>query len=207
MRMKRIATLATALAALAFVAPLAAHHSMGMFDVATPLWVKGTVLRYQPISPHAMIELEARQQDGQVQRWTIEGPFPGRLHRIMSFHGVADDAPFFRPGDTIEVCGFALKTHYTAGRMYPDAEHPGNRFMHGHVVVMPDGHMQFWGPYGKIENCVRPSDTPASWAEFLNVDPLAREFWCNTHAVANVAAVRSQAFADEIANAMKQPCE
>jgi hypothetical protein len=91
--------------------------------------------------------------------------------------------------------------------MYPDAEHPDNRFMHGHVVVMPDGYMQFWGPYGKIENCVRPSDTPASWAEFLNADPLAREFWCNTHAFANVAANRSQAFADEIASRMTSPCE
>ena len=65
--MKRLATLAAALATLAFVAPLAAHHSMGMFDVATPLWVKGTVLRYQPISPHAMIELEATNAETWVE--------------------------------------------------------------------------------------------------------------------------------------------
>ena len=205
--MKRIATRAAVVAALAYVGPLAAHHSISMFDVASPIWVKGTVLRYQPISPHALIELEARQRDGHVERWTIEGPFPGRLHRIMSFHGVPDDAPFVRAGDALEVCGFALKKQYAAHRMYPNAEHADNAFVHGHVLVMPGGQMQSWGPYGKIENCVRPSDTPASWAKFLNADPLAREFWCNTHAFTNVAAVRSQAFAEEIASAMKQPCE
>jgi hypothetical protein len=46
--------------AVAFAVSVQAHHSNGMFDLSTAIWVKGTVVRYEPVSPHAMIELEER---------------------------------------------------------------------------------------------------------------------------------------------------
>jgi Family of unknown function (DUF6152) len=68
---------AAALAALACAGIAQAHHSIGMFDVSKGYWVKGAVVTYKPGAPHAMIELDAASADGEVQRWTIEGPFPG----------------------------------------------------------------------------------------------------------------------------------
>lgn len=112
-----------------------------MFDMSTHIWLKGTVVRYEPIDPHAIIELEERTEDGQVRRWTVEGPRLGRLERLSV------DGDFVKAGDVIEVCGFFLK----------DDSSRDSR-VHGHVLVRPDGQKWQWGPYGRLERCVDPSD-------------------------------------------------
>ena len=100
-----------------------------MIDVSTSHWVKGTVVRYAPVSPHAMIELEERMKDGQAQRWTIEGPFPGRLNRILSLNGISGGgADFLKPGDQIEVCGFFPKRSTGTS---PTDDAVARRFVHG----------------------------------------------------------------------------
>jgi hypothetical protein len=203
--MKRTSgTWAAAIATLGCAGSLLAHHSVSMIDVSTSHWVKGTVVLYAPVSPHAMIELEERTEDGQVQRWTIEGPFPGRLSRILKLNGMSADAAFVRPGDVIEVCGFFPKrTSATASG--EDAR--SRRFVHGQVLVMPDGRMQSWGPYGKLDNCVRPNDPPERWLDFLNADPLAAEFWCNARAFKLIASTAPTGFVDEIDRRLtNKPC-
>ena len=37
--------------------------------------------------------------------------------------------------------------------------------VHGHVLVKSDGRMLSWGPYGKIDNCIRPGDTADKWVQ------------------------------------------
>ena len=101
--MKRIATYVAAMAALAGAGRLHAHHSSSTIDVTTPVWVKGTVVQYEPINPHAMIELDVRGAGGNTQRWTVQGPAPGRLER---YHLAKD---FLKAGDVIEACGFVPK--------------------------------------------------------------------------------------------------
>lgn len=150
-----------------------------------------------------MIELEERTEDGQVQQWTIEGPFPGRLNRILALNGMSGDADFLRPGDVIEVCGFFPKRNTGTSPNYDGAP---RRFVHGQVLVMPDGRLQSWGPYGKLDNCVRPNDRPERWLNFLNADPLAREFWCNVPAFVAVASTAPKGFVDEINGLMTPPC-
>ena len=203
--MKTVATGAVAIATLTCAGALRAHHSLSLFDISTSIWVKGAVVRYEPVSPHAMIELEQTKEDGQVQRWTIEGPFPGRLNRILSLNGIAVSGDFLHVGDVIEVCGFALKN--SAQRLYSDTDRSSAEFIHGHVLVMPDGRMQSWGPYGKIDNCVRPNDQAPPWANFLNTDPLAREFWCGNQGVVKGGSTVPKAFLDEINGLMTTPCD
>jgi hypothetical protein len=203
--MKKLATGAVAIVALTCAGSLRAHHSLSMFDISTSIWVKGTVVRYEPVSPHAMIELEQMKEGGQVQRWTIEGPFPGRLNRILSHNGMAVSRDFLRVGDVIEVCGFALKQE--SQRLYSGTERSSAEFVHGHVLVMPDGRMQSWGPYGKIDNCVRPNDQAQPWANFLNTDPLAREFWCGNQGVVKGGTTVPKALVDEIDSLMTHPCD
>lgn len=191
-----------AIAAVACVRSLQAHHSMSMIDVSTSHWVKGTVVRYEPVSPHAIIELEERTPDGQAQRWTIEGPFPGRLNRILDLNGMSAGAEFLRPGDLIEVCGFYPKgTGATAS-----SGAVSRRYVHGQVLVMPDGRLQSWGPYGKVDNCIRPEDRPERWLDFLNADPLAREFWCNVPRIAGVGSTAPSGFVDEVNGLLTEPC-
>ena len=196
---------AAGLSAIAFVGAVQAHHSNGMFDSSTPIWVKGTVVRYEPVSPHAMIELEEKAADGRVQRWSVEGPFPGRLQRILDSKKMGPEQHVVNPGDVIEVCGFDLRAEYRARGVEPhDAS---TKFMHAPVIVMPDGHMQSWGPYGKLDNCVRPSDRANAWRDFLNTDPLARDLWCAGRSNTKAASVAPKALVDEISGLITHRCE
>lgn len=194
-----------AFAALAFAGLVQAHHSQSMFDISAPIWVKGTVVRYQPVSPHAMIELEEKAADGRIQRWSVEGPFPGRLQRILDFNKMGAEQHLVKPGDVIEVCGFDLRAEFRPRGVEPhDAT---AKFMHGQMIVMPDGHMQSWGPYGKLDNCVRPSDRANAWRDFLNTDPLARDLWCTGRSNTKAASVAPKALVDEINGLITHRCE
>jgi hypothetical protein len=128
-----------------------------------PVWVKGTVVRYEIVNPHTMIELDAPTRDGQAVRWTIDGPNPGRAQRM----GV--DNSLLKRGDVVEVCGFHYRSQVAA-----QAETGAGL---GHLLVMPNGRKQPWGPYGKLNNCVRPNDDVRSWVDFLNNDAIARQLW------------------------------
>ena len=88
----RVTAGAEAIAAIVCAWSLSAHHSISVFELSESVWVKGTVVRYEPVSPHAMFDLEERKSDGQVQRWTIEGPIPRRLQRVLTFNGLRADA-------------------------------------------------------------------------------------------------------------------
>jgi hypothetical protein len=200
---RKLATLAAGLVAFVALASggaLRAHHSVRMIDVSTAVWIKGTVVSYRAVSPHTLFELDETKADGQVQRWTIEGPFPGRLSRILSLNGMQADAKFLQPGDVVEVCGFFPKRAISPNERLPLSH------VHGHVVIMPDGRMQSWGPYGKLDNCVRPNDRPESWLRFLNADPLLREFWCNVPAFTGVASAAPQALVDDVNRQLPNGC-
>lgn len=95
-----------------------AHHSRSMF-ADTPVWVSGTIVRYRPVDPHVMIELEEKQADGRVRRWIVEGPNMGRLARIMQDHRGVAARDLLRTGDTISVCGFPVMRDFPPGGGYP----------------------------------------------------------------------------------------
>jgi hypothetical protein len=81
------------------------------------------------------------------------------------------------------------------------------RFIHGHVLVMADGHMRSWGPYGKIDNCVRESDAPQTWRDFLNADPMAQEFWCESRRYVRFASLAPETFVEAVDTELTEPCE
>src|SRR5687768_8152301 len=101
--MSRTATWVTAFAGLVCAASARAHHSIGMFDIGKPAWVKGTVVELRPVNPHVMIELEQKGDDGQVHRLTVEGP------GLNTFTRAGYGPDFLQVGDVIEACGFGFK--------------------------------------------------------------------------------------------------
>jgi hypothetical protein len=203
---RRIAIGSAAMAALVCTGSLRAHHSVSMFDLSTPVWVSGTVVRFEPVNPHAMIELEATTADGQLHRWRIEGPSGLRLDRIRRQNHMEGDDPLLREGDAIEVCGFALKAEFRRESSARGADGSLPPFVHGHILVMADRQMQSWGSYGRIEHCVRPDDPTQSWLDFLQSDALAREFWCRRRDPADAALTAAQALVDEIDSVMRSAC-
>lgn len=190
----RIPIYVAATAALACAGRLQAHHSSGTIDATTPVWVKGTVVEYEPINPHAMIELEVRGADGNTERWTVQGPAPGRLER---YHLARD---FLKAGDVIEACGFVPKPQ-------PEKSWPPPRFIHSQLLLMPDGQMQLWGPYGKLENCVRPNDSTQRWLQFLE-NPMARDMWCKnrTYPPVPLSPFASKPLVDGIDDELARRC-
>jgi hypothetical protein len=180
------------------VVPLRAHHSISMFDISTAVWVKGTVVRVDRINPHSMIVLEKRSPDGQAQRWTVEGPNVSGLTR----RGL--DTDFLKAGDLVEVCGFALKKDVSAARSSSEL-YASPQFVHGHLLVLPGGHMKIWGSYGKLENCVRPDDKVSTWLEFVNTD--GRTAWCGSRSFVNIPSKAPKTLVDAIDRGLTSPCE
>jgi predicted aconitase with swiveling domain len=195
---------ATALIAASSATP--AHHSQGMF-VETPVWVTGVVVRYRPIDPHAMIELQEPQSSGPARKWVVEGPRRGRLEWILQNNGGIRDDQILKAGDRISVCGFPLRKDWNPNRMYADWPPEQGRFVHGQVIVLPDGRMQSWGPYGVIDNCVRGGDAASAWIAFLNRDPLARGQWCVAMGYMRLEHHTPRAFIDEVSRGLDAPCD
>jgi Family of unknown function (DUF6152) len=171
-----------------------AHHSMAMFDVQKSIWLKGTVVDYAPYNPHARITLEQKGADGRIQRWVVEGPNTNRLQRMHA------DNDFLKPGDVIEVCGFPWRQEYAQ----PVTSRPA---MHIHMLVMPDGRMRLFGPYGKLDNCIRPNDSTQAWVDFLNADPLGRQAWCNGLKLTSVPSTAPRGFVDAVNGSLANRCD
>jgi hypothetical protein len=194
--MKRRVALAATLAALTCGGPLRAHHSISAIDTSTPVWVKGKVVRYEIVNPHTIVEVEETTSEGQVKRWTVEGPF------LRRFENMDVDKSFLSEGDVVEVCGFTPK------RLLDPANPNGPRppFIHGHLLVKANGQRSPWGSYGKMENCVRAGDDTQSWVQFLHANRFARVLWCNRYRTTVPTIAESSALVDEINRLMASPC-
>jgi hypothetical protein len=131
----------------------------------------------------------------------VEGPILARLQRMNL------DQDFLKPGDVVEVCGFPFRKEILSQRSTATSPGPSLPSLHAHVLVTPDGKMRPWGPYGKLENCIRATDRPQAWLDFVNRDPMAREYWCRSRTYVKVPSIAPQAFIDEIDRRMAKPCE
>jgi Family of unknown function (DUF6152) len=123
-----------------------AHHSLASFDVSTPLWIKGTVVRFERVNPHSVIVMDEKLSDGQLRRWAVDGPSTVQLER----KGL--DQEFLQAGEVIEFCGFALKAGVTSQPNTP------GEVMNGIVLATPDGKKRVWSDYGQLQKCVSPED-------------------------------------------------
>ena len=197
---KRIVNWVVAASAFTWCNVAHAHHSMAMFDVQKSIWLKGTVVDYAPYNPHARITLEQQGADGRIQRWVVEGPNTNRLQRMHV------DNNFLKPGDVIEVCGFPWRQEY-AQPVTSDSGSPSRPAMHIHMLVMPDGHMRLFGPYGKLDNCIRPNDSTQAWVAFLNADPLGRQAWCNGLKLTSVPSTAPSGFVDAVKGSLANRCD
>lgn len=191
---------AAVLIALTSVGTLHAHHSSSMFDISKAVWIRGTVTDYRAAFPHAIIVLEEERADGAIRRWTIEGPDPIHLGRMS----VEPDV-----GDSIDVCGFNLRDGIAIRSASADPYGISPQFVHGHALVMPDGHWELFGSYGSLAECMRSSGGQRdSWLRFLR-DPSVRVLWCVQRRIArqkNLAVYPSE-FADEVNALIGESCE
>jgi uncharacterized protein DUF6152 len=187
--MNRMTPSLVALATLVCAGPVAAHHSLSTVDITTPVWLRGTVVRYELGSPHSMIELDVKTAEGQTVRWTLDGPYPGRIQRMHV------DETLMKLGDVIEVCGFHYKSQRQA---HAETGAPLPPFMHADLLVLPSG---------KLNNCVRPDDDVQSWVDFVNNDAIARQLWCHPTRTSVPTVAAAKPLAEEIDRRLAVPCQ
>lgn len=157
---KAMAAGIASIAMLASAGSLAAHHSLANFDTSAPIWVKGTVVVLERINPHSVIFLDEQAEDGQVRRWAVDGPARSQLAR----RGLED---VVKPGDVVEICGFATQKGSESQREFPEplslslrssTPNPSGQVMNGHLVVLPDGEKRVLSDYGQLQQCLGPED-------------------------------------------------
>jgi hypothetical protein len=98
--MKRISpsTLVLLLAALLVVsAPSWAHHGTTAYDPSKTLKLKGTVMEFKWVNPHASLAWDVTAENGGVERWIVELTSPGMLTRSGWHHDS------LKPGDMVTV--------------------------------------------------------------------------------------------------------
>ena len=96
--------LAITFAALIVSAPVLAHHGETNYDTEKLVTVKATVTNFEFINPHVQIFMDAKNDKGEIEKWTCEARSPAMLVRNGDW-----DKNTLKPGDTITAIGFQSK--------------------------------------------------------------------------------------------------
>src|SRR6202040_3541381 len=103
--MKNLALcLAILFAALIVSAPVLAHHGETNYDTDKLVTVKATVTTFEFINPHVQIFLDAKNDKGEIEKWTCEARSPAMLVRNGGWNKTT-----LKPGDVITAIGFRAK--------------------------------------------------------------------------------------------------
>ena len=71
--MKTTRALLFATATVALAAPASAHHSRTMFDTNITKVLRGSIVEFDFVNPHAFIILNVENEDGTSTTWDLEG--------------------------------------------------------------------------------------------------------------------------------------
>src|SRR5260370_37535477 len=93
----QFAALLVGTAFLAMGAPASAHHSFAMFDALHPKEISGTVKEFRFVSPHTILIMTVKGDDGIEKEWILEGGAPGLQVR----EGLTSKS--LKPGDEVTV--------------------------------------------------------------------------------------------------------
>jgi hypothetical protein len=85
-------------------APVSAHHGTAAYDLDKTLTLKGTVISYEFINPHAEIRVAVTDDSGHTVNWLAETNNPNRLARRGWNRNT------LKPGDSITIIGNPVKS-------------------------------------------------------------------------------------------------
>jgi hypothetical protein len=114
----RVRVVAATLLAIA-TAPVAAHHSVGLYDTEHLATVQGVVTRIEWTSPHVFVYFAAKGDDGNDVEWSMELDPPVLLRR----YGWSKET--VNVGDAITCTGAPARS--------------GAKAMRGAIVELADG--------------------------------------------------------------------
>ena len=123
----QFAALLVGAAFLAMGAPASAHHSFAMFDALHPKEISGTVKEFRFVSPHTILIVTVKGQDGVEKEWILEGGAPGLQVR----EGLTSKS--LKPGDEVTVTINPLHSGAEGGSYQPAQV----KFKDGRLIVAP----------------------------------------------------------------------
>ena len=123
----QFAALLVGAAFLAMGAPASAHHSFAMFDALHPKEISGTVKEFRFVSPHTILIVTVKGDDGIEKNWILEGGAPGLQVR----EGLTSKS--LKPGDEITVTINPLHSGAEGGSYQPAQV----KFKDGRLVAAP----------------------------------------------------------------------
>jgi len=97
-RSKLLALTVGTVAVLMVAASSFAHHTWAV-DTTRSITVKGTVTGVDWSNPHVQIFVDAKDNNGNVEKWTVGGPSPSRMA------GTGWDKNTLKAGDVITAIG------------------------------------------------------------------------------------------------------
>jgi hypothetical protein len=104
-----------------------AHHSFAMFDALHPKQVSGVVKEFRFVSPHTLLILTVKGEDGVDKDWILEGGAPGLQVR----EGLSSKS--LKPGDEVMVTINPLHSGAEGGSYQPSQV----KFKDGTPVAKP----------------------------------------------------------------------
>jgi hypothetical protein len=111
MRTRSGASVAVALALLAFSVPLFAHHGTAAYDYTKTLSEKATITGFKWANPHCQIEFDFKDDAGAVEHWNIEAFNPAMLRR----DGWTQGRESLKPGDEVTLSFHPAKNGMKVG--------------------------------------------------------------------------------------------
>jgi hypothetical protein len=82
MKNKFLAVLTIASGLVAIPGPLLAHHGTAGYDMDKVITLTGTVTAFEWFNPHAVIQMDVKADNGEVQHWLLELAAPIHMTRV-----------------------------------------------------------------------------------------------------------------------------
>lgn len=82
MKSKLLVVLAAAVSLLMSSASAMAHHGVAGYDMTKTITVHGTVSKFDWSNPHVVVYVDAKNDSGEMQNWTIE--FASPVHMVRA---------------------------------------------------------------------------------------------------------------------------
>jgi uncharacterized protein DUF6152 len=108
--MKRLNLLLASLIVLSIAVSAVAHHSPAVFDRTREVKLVGVVKEFRWSNPHSFIELDVRNEKGQIDTWAVEMNPPSYLVKA------GWKSSTVKPGDAVTVMVNPLRTNEPAGK-------------------------------------------------------------------------------------------
>lgn len=126
MRNKLLISMSGAFGLVVAAGQAIAHHAFSAeFDANAPVALTGTVTRMEWINPHSWIHIDVVNEDGEIEKWMVEGGAPNAILR----RGFNADS--LKAGTVINVEGFQARD--------------GSNRANGRDIEFEDGSKLFFG--------------------------------------------------------------